>query len=352
MSFLKSTFLVISLLLPLARPQSTCRTQTIDLFSFFGFPDGNSAQGSFPCPQNPLDGGDGSYANPETFATAQSNTDFANCDIIYIPYFKKYFQYHDHCVACDEEFNGTYPAHPTPKGYVHLDLWIGPQSLVEGQSDCELNFGTLSGKEILRDPGNGLEVVSTPIVAACTNPHPATDSSIAFPDNAASCSGSSSNPNPNPNPNVASSAPAIPAPSSTPLFTGDPLTVGKVRIEKLAAGDTLPANTVSTQVPGTTGTSAPQLGGQFVELAMQQPPPSTLLTLTTSTGSISAPPASTQTGGGGRKIDWTSSESYRAQVAAEEANCASWGACLGDRCRTWDDCAGEWVCAGEVCSVG
>lgn len=46
------------------------------------------------------DQGDGSYSNPETFATAQSNTDFKNCDVVYIPYFRKYFQYLDHCVQC------------------------------------------------------------------------------------------------------------------------------------------------------------------------------------------------------------------------------------------------------------
>ncbi len=44
--------------------------------------------------------GTGSYSNPETFATAQSNPDFTNCEIVYIPYLQKYFQYADHCVKC------------------------------------------------------------------------------------------------------------------------------------------------------------------------------------------------------------------------------------------------------------
>ena len=44
--------------------------------------------------------GTGSYSDPESFATAASNSDFQNCDIVYIPYFRKYFQYHDHCVKC------------------------------------------------------------------------------------------------------------------------------------------------------------------------------------------------------------------------------------------------------------
>ena len=47
--------------------------------------------------------GSGTYSDPETFATAMDNTNFKECEIVYIPYLQKYFRYNDHCEQCSKE---------------------------------------------------------------------------------------------------------------------------------------------------------------------------------------------------------------------------------------------------------
>lgn len=44
--------------------------------------------------------GTGSYSDPVTLATSKYNPAFSQCEVIYLPYFQKYFQMADHCVAC------------------------------------------------------------------------------------------------------------------------------------------------------------------------------------------------------------------------------------------------------------
>ena len=144
-----------SLLFSLVSSQS-CSSQTGVKLTFYGFPDGMSDTTSFGCDgTTPLPtsesgtaGGDGSYSNPETFATAMTNTNFKQCEIVYIPYFQKYFQYMDHCEAAIADYAA---------GLTHLDLWIGPQS-DQGQLPCEQDFGVLNDQTIIRSPPSSLPV--------------------------------------------------------------------------------------------------------------------------------------------------------------------------------------------------
>ena len=42
--------------------------------------------------------GVGTYSNPLTFASASG--EFSSCEIIYLPYLKKYIRYEDYCAQC------------------------------------------------------------------------------------------------------------------------------------------------------------------------------------------------------------------------------------------------------------
>ena len=63
------------------------------LASYYGVCDINKQPGS------------GTYSDPETFATAMDNTNFKECEIVYIPYLQKYFRYNDHCEQCSKQLH-------------------------------------------------------------------------------------------------------------------------------------------------------------------------------------------------------------------------------------------------------
>ncbi len=87
--------ILFSCILSAVISKETCRvTPNVDL-TFYGMAEGGNIT-AFPCGNKA--GGTGSYYDPETFATSKSNLNFARCEIVYIPYFRKYFQYSDLCV--------------------------------------------------------------------------------------------------------------------------------------------------------------------------------------------------------------------------------------------------------------
>lgn len=132
--------------------QRTCREISDVRFTFYGVADGNSDVTAFSCGDNGgKAGGDGTYSNPETFATSKSNPTFTRCEIIYIPYLHKYLQYTDLCVQCDAD----YTSHQS----THIDLWIGSNtSGQEAQILCELSFGSIQGQTIIQNPPSTLPV--------------------------------------------------------------------------------------------------------------------------------------------------------------------------------------------------
>ena len=71
--------------------------------TFFGYPD-NSPPGAGIAWSNcghSLAGGTGSYDDPITFATA-TDGDFKVCDVVYLPYLRKYARYEDDCEQCSK----------------------------------------------------------------------------------------------------------------------------------------------------------------------------------------------------------------------------------------------------------
>ena len=71
--------------------------------TFFGYPD-NSPPGAGIAWTNcghSLAGGTGSYDDPITFATAPDG-DFKVCDVVYLPYLRKYARYEDDCEQCSK----------------------------------------------------------------------------------------------------------------------------------------------------------------------------------------------------------------------------------------------------------
>ena len=91
--------------------------------------------------------GDGTYANPGTFATAAaddgSGAEIAPGTLIYIPYVRKYFVMEDQCAECGDEW--------AQKMAYHVDVWMGPSygsddTALEGcEDDLTLGDGTFMG---------------------------------------------------------------------------------------------------------------------------------------------------------------------------------------------------------------
>lgn len=92
--------LTLIALLSASSPATSCQVQTNWKITFFGYPD-NSPAGAdiaFDCGRGFTAGGDGSLGDPVTMAAAYNA--FAKCEVIYIPYLKKYARYEDYCGQC------------------------------------------------------------------------------------------------------------------------------------------------------------------------------------------------------------------------------------------------------------
>ena len=74
--------------------------------TYYGFPDGKSDTTALTCAPGVAHaaggkaGGKGTYEDPMTFATKAGSANFQECEVIYVPYTKKYYIYGDHCAAC------------------------------------------------------------------------------------------------------------------------------------------------------------------------------------------------------------------------------------------------------------
>jgi len=200
---MKSTsFNAFTSILSLALAASTvnaCSTQGDTTVTFYGYPD-NSPPGAgtaYNCGgRNNIAGGTGTYADPLTFATADG--EFQQCEIIYLPYLKKYLRYEDSCEQCTTDWSS---------GKAHIDVWTGSNSSNGGQNqiDCEDSL-TPDAQSIVRSPPNNLDVDDSALFdGSCHTDH-------TYPGNAASCSGSGSG----------GSTPASSStpPSSTPSGSG------------------------------------------------------------------------------------------------------------------------------------
>jgi hypothetical protein len=90
-----------TLVLALAGTTFSCSTQSGVEITFYGYPD-NDPPGpatAYNCGgRNNVAGGTGTYANPLTFASHSG--EFSQCEIIYLPYLKKYLRMEDDCAEC------------------------------------------------------------------------------------------------------------------------------------------------------------------------------------------------------------------------------------------------------------
>lgn len=108
-SFSLLALAAIPFLSQLASAQSCSTLDNIKL-TYYGFPDGPGDTTSFGCSGStyvvstsqspPKAGGSGTYEDPFTLATAAGSTNLKQCELVYIPYLKKYFRNGDVCTGC------------------------------------------------------------------------------------------------------------------------------------------------------------------------------------------------------------------------------------------------------------
>jgi len=133
--------------------------------TLYGWPDnsppGNGiafpANSGFPTIHNAA-GGTGTYADPVTFATDQS--ELAPGTKVYYPYLHRYFIMEDECVECDADWNN---------GVRHIDLWVGGQNgNTNSVINCEDNL-TQGSSAVITSPPTNEPVDTTPLFNSSTN---------------------------------------------------------------------------------------------------------------------------------------------------------------------------------------
>lgn len=133
---------------------AACSTRSGVTITFYGYPD-NDPPGpatAYNCGgRNYKAGGVGTYSDPVTFASASG--EFSSCEIIYVPYLKKYVRFEDYCAQCNTDFGS---------GKYHIDIWTGSSTVNGGnnQIQCENNL-TPNPQSIVRQPPTNLPVDST-----------------------------------------------------------------------------------------------------------------------------------------------------------------------------------------------
>jgi len=102
-------------------------TATVTLY---GAGDNCPPGGAIAYPQiHKTAGGVGSWQDPITYAGSKAATPAGT--IIYIPKYQKYFIMEDDCEECDADW---------AKKKYHIDLWLGPEAITAGTTDCENAF--------------------------------------------------------------------------------------------------------------------------------------------------------------------------------------------------------------------
>jgi hypothetical protein len=84
---------------------TACSITTGVKTTFYGVPDNDPAGSdaiAFSCGSRGFHaGGTGTFSDPLTFASKQGSV-YAQCEIVYAPYLKKYIRNEDICAACSE----------------------------------------------------------------------------------------------------------------------------------------------------------------------------------------------------------------------------------------------------------
>ena len=139
--------------------------------TLYGYAD-NSPPGTaiaHPCLHRTA-GGVGTYANPVTFATDVNELGW--CQIIYVPYMKRYFIHEDECSQCDTNWNDSH--------LYRFDMWAGGDAGSRRPPErgalraCESTWTRAdsvtdpANPTIMIDPPAGLPVTTTPIFSGST----------------------------------------------------------------------------------------------------------------------------------------------------------------------------------------
>ena len=104
---------------PLSSSSSPAPTQVKAFMTLYGYVD-NSPPGTdiaHPCIHSQA-GGTGTYSDPITFATDVK--ELAWCEVIYVPYMKRYFIHEDECSQCDQNWRKLH--------LYRFDMWAGGDS--------------------------------------------------------------------------------------------------------------------------------------------------------------------------------------------------------------------------------
>jgi hypothetical protein len=142
--------------------------------TLYGWAD-NSPPGpgiAHPCPgRSGMAGGTGTFSDPVTFATDVNELGW--CQVIYVPYMKRYFVHEDECSECDNNWNALH--------LYRFDMWAGgdansrkkpekktlracESTWTRGNSVTEPNNPT-----IIVDPPSNLPVTTAPIFSPPTS---------------------------------------------------------------------------------------------------------------------------------------------------------------------------------------
>ncbi|HEY3868267.1 MAG TPA: RICIN domain-containing protein [Actinocrinis sp.] len=158
-------------------PAAQASTTRNFLVTLYGWPDNSPPgdaiaypeDGGYPTIHN-VASGTGTYANPITYATDQS--ELAVGTIVYYPYLHRYFIMEDDCTECDEDWTGSGP--DGGPGLYHIDLWIGGQGgNTNDVINCEDDL-TQNSSPVIVDPPSNEPVDTTPLFNSsgnsCYNP--------------------------------------------------------------------------------------------------------------------------------------------------------------------------------------
>ncbi|KAI0392650.1 hypothetical protein F5Y17DRAFT_352100 [Xylariaceae sp. FL0594] len=157
---------------------TACSITTGVKTTFYGVPDNDPAGSdaiAFSCgPRGFHAGGVGTYSDPLTFASRQGSS-YAQCEIVYAPYLKKYLRNEDICAACNTG--------------VWIDVFTGnSQNGGSAQVNCENALTPNAQQSVIRSPATNLEVDTTPLFSSgkCNTNH-------VYPNNSPSsyCGGGS-----------------------------------------------------------------------------------------------------------------------------------------------------------------
>eukprot|EP00937_MAST-01D_sp_MAST-1D-sp2_P006326 g6326.t1 len=143
----------LALVVVLASVTAHETTRKMEL-TFFGARDNCPPGGNIAHPTiHAAAGGVGTFEDPITFAGAEKALEVGG--IVYIPMFKKYFIFEDACEGCEIEWRDNKK--------LHIDLWMGPDTLGNGPLiACENALTSLEPQPVTVNATKGHPVDTTP----------------------------------------------------------------------------------------------------------------------------------------------------------------------------------------------